>query len=223
MTRTKFIKVKKEKNYTVIDNTFIRDTRISWKAKGLMTYFLSLPDDWGIHLSEVEKHATDGRDSLRSAIKELKQYGYLKAEQKKEKGKFTEVLYTIIENPNEPQTEIPFTEKPLTENPKLQSTNKQSKDTLNDNDCDKVARISSFSPKPFEIPTPRQVYNFYLEMKLKVKPSDFYNLNQKNGWTDETGRIKNWCGAYTEMNRRQPDEWLKHNPELKFNKVEYRL
>lgn len=92
----------------------------------------------------------------------------------------------------------------------------------NDNDCDKVARISSFSPKPFEIPTPTQVYNFYLEMKLKIKPYDFYNLNQKNGWSDERGRIENWCGAYIEMNRRQPDEWLKHNPDLKFNKAEYR-
>ena len=58
---TKFIKTKKEKNFTVLDNTFIKDTRLSWKAKGLMTYLLSLPDDWTIHLSEIEQHATDGK------------------------------------------------------------------------------------------------------------------------------------------------------------------
>ena len=52
---TKFIKTKKETNYTVLDNTFIQDTRLSWKAKGVMTYLLSLPDDWVIHLSEIDE------------------------------------------------------------------------------------------------------------------------------------------------------------------------
>ena len=127
---TKFIKTKKEKNYTVLDNTFIKDTRLSWKAKGLMTYLLSLPDDWTIHLSEIEKHATDGKSALRSAINELKDLGYLKAEQKRENNKFAEMVYIIIENPAEDfpltdfqQTENLQTEKLNSENQTLQNTN----------------------------------------------------------------------------------------------------
>ena len=110
---TKFIKAKKETNYTVLDNTFIQDTRLSWKAKGVMTYLLSLPDDWVIHLSEIERHATDGKDSLRSAINELKKYGYILTEQKKDaSGRFCESVYTVYEKPK-----IPYAEKPLAENP----------------------------------------------------------------------------------------------------------
>lgn len=109
------------------------------------------------------------------------------------------------------------------DNVHIESDTEKEKDIDYDNDCGKAAMFSSFSPKPFEIPTPTQVYNFYLEMKLKVKPYDFYNLNQKNNWADETGRIKNWCGAYIEMDRRQPDGFLKHNSELKFDKEEYRV
>ena len=125
---TKFIKTKKEKNYTVLDNTFIKDTRLSWKAKGLMTYLLSLPDDWTIHLSEIEQHATDGKSALRSAINELKEFGYLKAEQKRENNRFAEMVYIIIENPDSPltdfqQTENLQTEKQFTENQPLQNTN----------------------------------------------------------------------------------------------------
>lgn len=127
---TKFIKTKKEKNFTVLDNTFIKDTRLSWKAKGLMTYLLSLPDDWTIHLSEIEKHATDGKSALRSAINELKELGYLKAEQKRENNRFAEMVYIIIENPTEDspftdfqQTENLQTEKQFTENQPLQNTN----------------------------------------------------------------------------------------------------
>ena len=113
---TKFIKTKKEKNFTVLDNTFIKDTRLSWKAKGLMTYLLSLPDDWTIHLSEVEKHATDGKSALRSAINELKELGYLKAEQKRENNRFAEMVYIIIENPDFPLTDFQQTENLQTEN-----------------------------------------------------------------------------------------------------------
>lgn len=125
---TKFIKTKKEKNYTVLDNTFIKDERLSWKAKGLMTYLLSLPDDWTIHLSEIEKHATDGKSALRSAINELKELGYLKAEQKRENNRFAEMVYIIIENPDSlltdfQQTENLQTEKLNSENQTLQNTN----------------------------------------------------------------------------------------------------
>ena len=127
---TKFIKTKKEKNYTVLDNTFIKDTRLSWKAKGLMTYLLSLPDDWTIHLSEIEKHASDGKSALRSAINELKEFGYLKAEQKRENNRFAEMVYIIIENPDSPLTDFQQTENLQTEN--LNSENQTLQNTNND-------------------------------------------------------------------------------------------
>jgi len=40
------IRVEKNKNYSVVNNTVLRDTKISWKAKGIMAYMLSKPDDW---------------------------------------------------------------------------------------------------------------------------------------------------------------------------------
>ena len=37
---------KKTGNFTILDNTGLRDPNISWKAKGLLAYLLHLPDDW---------------------------------------------------------------------------------------------------------------------------------------------------------------------------------
>ena len=42
---TTFVRVKKNKNYTTVHNGFIKRKDLSWKAKGIMTYLLSLPDD----------------------------------------------------------------------------------------------------------------------------------------------------------------------------------
>jgi hypothetical protein len=138
---TNFIKTKKERNYTVLDNFFIKDVTLSWKAKGVMAYLLSLPEDWTIHLSEIETHATDGKDSLRSALKELKEHNYLKAYQKKENGKFGEMVYIIIENP---QTKIPLSENPLAEIPLSEN---QTLLNTNDNKVRSVKNTDNNIPK----------------------------------------------------------------------------
>ncbi|TKI88055.1 DNA-binding protein, partial [Bacillus wiedmannii] len=39
-------RVKKDNNYSVINNTGLKDKRLSWKAKGILAYILTLPDDW---------------------------------------------------------------------------------------------------------------------------------------------------------------------------------
>ena len=144
---TKFIKTKKERNYTVLDNSFIKDVKLSWKAKGVMAYLLSLPEDWTIHLSEIEKHASDGKSALRSAINELKDLGYLKAEQKRENNRFAEMVYIIIENPAEdfPLTDFQQTENLQTEN--LNSENQTLQNTNNDKVLIKQSTDNNI-PKP---------------------------------------------------------------------------
>jgi hypothetical protein len=72
------VRVVKNKNYTVIDNTGILDTRLSWKAKGILAYALSRPNDWQFYLSEIQEHSTGGIASTRSGIAELMKYGYIK-------------------------------------------------------------------------------------------------------------------------------------------------
>lgn len=71
-------RVKKDYNYSVINNTGLKDKRLSWKAKGILAYILTLPDDWVFYREELSQHAKDGINSLRAGMKELKEYGYIK-------------------------------------------------------------------------------------------------------------------------------------------------
>ncbi|AOT56584.1 helix-turn-helix domain-containing protein [Weissella soli] len=63
-------------NFTIISNDFLRDENLSLKAKGLLSYIMSLPDDWKIYFEELTEHSTDGERSTRSAWKELETQGY---------------------------------------------------------------------------------------------------------------------------------------------------
>lgn len=48
-------RVEKNKNYTVISNYHLRDKNLSLKAKGLLSYMLSLPDNWDYSLEGLVK------------------------------------------------------------------------------------------------------------------------------------------------------------------------
>lgn len=71
-------RTKHKSNFTVVDNGYLKDENLSWKAKGLFTYILSCNDSWQFYLYELSKHAVDGKASTNKALKELLDNGYLK-------------------------------------------------------------------------------------------------------------------------------------------------
>ena len=88
--------------YVMINKGAIQDSGLSWKAKGLLAYLLSLPDDWQVYETELINHATDGRDATRSAIKELIAAGYIERSSQRirdEKGLLKGYEYRIYETP----------------------------------------------------------------------------------------------------------------------------
>lgn len=195
MGNTSFIREKKERDYTVINNTVLKDERLSWKAKGVFCYLLSLPEDWVIYQSELLKHSTDGRESLRNAINELEEYGYLIIDKKRdEKGHFT-AIYKIIENPNEKtesgktESENPTREnrhgKTESENPTLLNTNKQNTNELNTNENEKSKR--------FTIPTLEEIQNYCNERQNKINPEYFLDYYTARDWKfNNGGKMKDW-------------------------------
>lgn len=114
------IRVQKNSNYSVLSNEPFTDAALSWKAKGLLAFLLTRPDNWQVNVEHLRKCSTDGRDSVYSALKELMTSRYIVREMRRdEKGRAGGFVYTISETkfPESPFTESPFPEKPLTEKP----------------------------------------------------------------------------------------------------------
>lgn len=62
--------------YSVISNFGLNDVRLSLKARGLLGYFLTKPDDWEISVSGTVAQVSDGPTAVKSALKELHSFGY---------------------------------------------------------------------------------------------------------------------------------------------------
>ncbi|GKS81747.1 hypothetical protein LPAF129_14330 [Ligilactobacillus pabuli] len=124
------IRNKSTKKYSIINNQVLEDARLSFKARGLLIYMLSKPDNWQFYSTELVKHSEhDGITAIKSALKELEVCGYLqRIQQRAENGKFGSTDWLLNDCPaNLPQagfsaTVHPTMAKPQTEKPQLQST-----------------------------------------------------------------------------------------------------
>lgn len=131
-------RVEKNHSYTVMANHHLRDERLSLKSKGLLSVILSLPDDWRISIEGMTQFSADGKDAIRSAIRELTDAGYItRAQTHSEAGTFSGYDYIVHETPaaspssgfptmENPTMENPTTENPTTENPTQRNTERLS-------------------------------------------------------------------------------------------------
>lgn len=70
-------KINKTTNFTVIHNSVIDNEDLSWKARGILIYLLSKPNNWEVRMSElISKSKNEGQMAVRSALKELVKFGY---------------------------------------------------------------------------------------------------------------------------------------------------
>lgn len=71
------IRVERRQRFTVVDRSVAEDDRLSFKARGIMLWLLSKPDDWRCTASEIASAGKEGRDAVRAALGELEACGYL--------------------------------------------------------------------------------------------------------------------------------------------------
>lgn len=99
-------RIEKTRDYTVMANHHLRNTKLSLKAKGLLSLMLSLPEDWDYTTKGLAKICRDGVDSICSAVNELEEHGYVIRERiRNAKGQLTDIQYTILEKPELPKPE----------------------------------------------------------------------------------------------------------------------
>ena len=171
-------KVEKTKDYTIMSNYHLRDKNLSLKAKGLLSFMLSLPEDWDYSLNGLCAICKESEGAIKSTLRELKDNGYLIIEKVRgEKGYF-EYNYIIYEHPynlektkenpdgKNPPVDIPKVENQTQINTKEQSIKEQTNRTNKINktiDENESFNDSSFSFKQHHSLTKDLVKRKYLE------------------------------------------------------------
>ena len=96
------IRIIKTSSITLDKEYYLRDSRLSLKAKGLLTQLFTYSHGSDFTIEEVKYYTKDSTKSIRSAIRELEQTNYLERKQERDMfGQMLPVDYVIYENPYE--------------------------------------------------------------------------------------------------------------------------
>ena len=93
-------RINKTKDYTIMSNNHLKEKDLSLKAKGLLSLMLSLSDNWNYSIDGLIAICKENRTSIRSALQELKDFGYIQVTKippcKETKGRF-KYIYDVFE------------------------------------------------------------------------------------------------------------------------------
>lgn len=102
MSNTTIQKCRASRYYSRISNSVLQDPRLTLKARGLIGYILSLPDNWTISIAHLSTISPDKEFSIRSAMDELKRFGYMSNEKIRDQaGRIIESRWTAYDDPDE--------------------------------------------------------------------------------------------------------------------------
>ncbi len=208
---------KHTQNFVILQKTVLELPNLSWKAKGLWAYLMSLPDNWSVSTEHLSKNFPSGRDMIRGTINELEKHGLCrKIRKRNEKGQIETVEYEIFEEPikdiecgkPEPRPEKPGLDNPGREKSALirNKTNKEEKE---------------------EISIPKGIDNSSERKKTAPSKCDKIIFNKDNFTFEgiEEKDIQSWNEAYPGVNLKKEfarmSEWIQSNP-TKGNKSRWR-
>ena len=94
--------------FTVIRDDVLRDERLSYRARGILAVILSRPDNWRTDAISLCRGATEGREAVRSALRELEEAGYIVRQRlQDERGRWRSVAL-VHEVPQPTQETLPM-------------------------------------------------------------------------------------------------------------------
>lgn len=84
-------------NFTVVPNSTLKDTRLSFEARGVLALMLSMPEDWAMYKSWLcDQCSMTGKDKMTRILKELEVNGYLvRSKQRNDAGMFDSYIWFV--------------------------------------------------------------------------------------------------------------------------------
>jgi len=83
----------------VLPNEVLRDCELSYRARGVLAYLLSHPPDWSTSSDRIAAQGREGRDAIRTALRELHDAGYLQLVREQDQYGYWSTDYLVTDNP----------------------------------------------------------------------------------------------------------------------------
>ncbi len=177
---------KRPNNFVMMDRAFLENALLSWKAKGILAYLLSKPDNWKVIVGDVVKHAADGKASVYSGLAELREYGYYeKVPVRNERGIFDHWESTVYELPKAVNPEngpsVPLPGFPEMDKPDMGKPDTDNRTLVNNDYSNNNYTHNHVSPSGGQDATDAQAVRDCVEnIKRRIRFEDFKLTHSSN-------------------------------------------
>ena len=107
--------------FVVLPNETVNDKRLSFRARGLLAYLIGRPPGWRFATERIAKESggplAEGRDAVRSAMRELIALGYLRRSTRSAPNGQLLTLTEVAARPDLLPPDEPTTDEPTTDEP----------------------------------------------------------------------------------------------------------
>jgi hypothetical protein len=118
--------------FTQIANGLFRDSRLSFKAKGIFGYVSTHRDGWQVTVAELVRRGREGVDAVTTGLKQLERHGFLyRTRERNADGTLGQALYFITDLPalqsprSQPESGFPGLDEPTLADPGTKNTNRK--------------------------------------------------------------------------------------------------
>lgn len=117
------------RGFTMVQNAFLNDASLSWKAKCIFIYMISKPEGWKLNIKgDLVKRSTDGERAVYSGISELVDAGYISRTRSRD----FSITYHLFENKDDNDVDDYILSR--SQNSDVQNADVQNADVQNSND-----------------------------------------------------------------------------------------
>jgi hypothetical protein len=203
-------------HFTQIPNDWVRDSRLSLKAIGLLTQLMSHRPGWNMSISSLARFNKTGVDTIKSAVKELELNGYLHRSEKQEHnndGTFADYVWTTADPFQNPATVKPADGKQDIKN--TITKEQQVKKNKQENKASKITDDWKPSEKLVEeYPAKYPGLNYDKELAKFIN----YYTSKAESRKDWNASYRNWLINAMDYQGIKPEEQNKPLQKLKIGK-----
>jgi len=149
----KIVKSEAPGQFFVVGMDVAKDQRLSLTERGMLLTLLSLPPDWDFTVEGMIKILPDGRDRIRTAMNNLKRYGYVRqAQGRREDGSFDSGYMEIYHKPFDVSgvNDKPLSVLPSSENPTSGKATQVNNHISNNNKLNNYECVGTLEPSDYE-------------------------------------------------------------------------
>ena len=203
-----------ESNFTTVPNSWIRDTNLTFRARGLLAMLMSHSAGWNTTISSLASQNVEGKDAILTAVRELEEHGYLRREgSRSESGRF-ESDWVLQDPPpaveGKPETVADYPRRfsrdgsAATVNPPLKK-NSNKKTNIKENQSIDTPVVPRANKPPMRNPVYSQIFEQFWEAypRKENKPGTYETWRAATKFTEASTIIKA-AHAYRENPYREP-------------------